>query len=88
MEVIYDYVAGQLADMLHTDSSDLSADMTLEGIGVDSLILLELSVRIDGDFGTDILNGPPIQLDGIGTLGDLVRTLRPLLPEPSAEVPA
>lgn len=61
-------VIGLVAEEFGVDASELSREMRLEDLGVDSLDLAGLMLAIDREFGLRI---EPVEAASLETLGDL-----------------
>ena len=73
--MVFDLVAGIVADSVHVDVSEISEDTTLEDLGIDYIDLLDIAMVIEEQF-----DGIDIEIDDdILTIGELVSAVEECL---------
>jgi acyl carrier protein len=72
MDALTSFVTDFLAEKLDISAAELTADQPLEELGIDSLVLVELAVILEDEFGIVVDDQ---QLTGEQTLTDVVDLL-------------
>jgi acyl carrier protein len=84
---LFDQVADELVKAFHVDREAISPDSTLEALGLDSLALMELTVRFEDQTGLELPDTEDARLGTGSTLADICTVLRRVLPSEAADSP-
>jgi acyl transferase domain-containing protein/NADPH:quinone reductase-like Zn-dependent oxidoreductase/acyl carrier protein len=75
-QVVSDELAGLIAEVLQTDPERIDRTCKLDQLGLDSLMVVELSVSVNRRTGCDV---PALEFLAASSLDDLGRRIRPLV---------
>ncbi|MCD8107782.1 MAG: acyl carrier protein [Oscillospiraceae bacterium] len=68
--MVFDKIAGIIADQLDMDVEDVTSDSTFEDLGADSLDVVDVIMTLEDEFDMEI---PDEAIEGMKTVGELVK---------------
>ncbi|MEV5238395.1 acyl carrier protein [Streptomyces cinnamoneus] len=81
---LFDEVADELVKVFTVDRDAITPDVTLEDLGLDSLALLELTVRFEDETGIELPDTDDAELGTRSTLAEICEALQQALPAGAA----
>ncbi|MBT2386622.1 acyl carrier protein [Streptomyces sp. ISL-11] len=84
---LFDQVADELVKAFQVDREDITPDSTLEELGLDSLALMELTVRFEDQTGLELPDTEDARLGTRSTLADITAVLGTVLPSGASGSP-
>ncbi len=68
--MVFDKIAGIIADQLDMDVEDVTSESTFEDLGADSLDVVDVIMTLEDEFDMEI---PDEAIEGMKTVGELVK---------------